>query len=78
MQDALPSTSEDTDDQAVTKNSKEYGKGVVFYLRDKVVVGIIMWNVFNRMAIARQVWFVQQIWFNDYELSHSLPTNTVE
>ncbi|KAG9351318.1 hypothetical protein JZ751_022565, partial [Albula glossodonta] len=31
----------------------DYGKGVIFYLRDKVVVGIILWNVFNRMPIAR-------------------------
>ncbi|KAL3042278.1 hypothetical protein OYC64_020259 [Pagothenia borchgrevinki] len=33
----------------------EYGKGVIFYLRDKVVVGIILWNVFNRMPIARKI-----------------------
>lgn len=33
----------------------DYGKGVIFYLRDKVVVGIILWNVFNRMPIARKV-----------------------
>ncbi|XP_075876449.1 apoptosis-inducing factor 1, mitochondrial isoform X1 [Nelusetta ayraudi] len=33
----------------------DYGKGVVFYLRDKVVVGIILWNVFNRMPIARKI-----------------------
>lgn len=32
----------------------DYGKGVIFYLRDKVVVGIILWNVFNRMPIARK------------------------
>ncbi|XP_056267312.1 apoptosis-inducing factor 1, mitochondrial isoform X4 [Pseudoliparis swirei] len=33
----------------------EYGKGVIFYLRDKVVVGIILWNVFNRMPVARKI-----------------------
>lgn len=33
----------------------DYGKGVIFYLRDKVVVGIVLWNVFNRMPIARKV-----------------------
>ncbi|XP_061595956.1 apoptosis-inducing factor 1, mitochondrial isoform X2 [Cololabis saira] len=33
----------------------DYGKGVIFYLRDKVVVGIILWNVFNRMPIARKI-----------------------
>ncbi|RZB38707.1 apoptosis-inducing factor 1, mitochondrial [Asbolus verrucosus] len=32
-----------------------YGKGIVFYLRDDIVVGIVLWNVFNRMSIARQV-----------------------
>uniref|UniRef100_A0AAY4EA36 Apoptosis-inducing factor 1, mitochondrial n=1 Tax=Denticeps clupeoides TaxID=299321 RepID=A0AAY4EA36_9TELE len=33
----------------------DYGKGVIFYLRDNVVVGIILWNVFNRMPIARKI-----------------------
>ncbi|XP_075691675.1 apoptosis-inducing factor 1, mitochondrial [Rhinoderma darwinii] len=32
-----------------------YGKGVVFYLRDNVVVGIVLWNIFNRMPIARKI-----------------------
>lgn len=39
----------------VQQNKDDYGKGVIFYLRDKVVVGIILWNVFNRMPIARKV-----------------------
>ncbi|KAM9440342.1 apoptosis-inducing factor 1, mitochondrial isoform 5-T5 [Clarias gariepinus] len=34
---------------------ENYGKGVIFYLRDKVVVGIVLWNVFNRMPIARKI-----------------------
>lgn len=40
---------------AVVQHKEEYGKGVIFYLRDKVVVGIILWNVFNRMPIARKI-----------------------
>lgn len=40
---------------APEKQKDDYGKGVIFYLRDKVVVGIILWNVFNRMPIARKV-----------------------
>lgn len=36
-------------------SSEEYGKGVIFYLKDDCVVGILLWNVFNRMSIARQV-----------------------
>uniref|UniRef100_A0A8D0AHL3 Apoptosis-inducing factor 1, mitochondrial n=1 Tax=Sander lucioperca TaxID=283035 RepID=A0A8D0AHL3_SANLU len=39
----------------VGQHKDEYGKGVIFYLRDKVVVGIILWNVFNRMPIARKI-----------------------
>ncbi|XP_036381509.1 apoptosis-inducing factor 1, mitochondrial isoform X3 [Megalops cyprinoides] len=37
------------------QQEEDYGKGVIFYLRDKVVVGIILWNVFNRMPIARKI-----------------------
>lgn len=36
-------------------DGEQYGKGVVFYLRDKKVVGVLLWNVFNRMPIARKV-----------------------
>lgn len=39
----------------LTQQKDDYGKGVIFYLRDKVVVGIVLWNVFNRMPIARKV-----------------------
>ncbi|XP_055004738.1 apoptosis-inducing factor 1, mitochondrial isoform X10 [Boleophthalmus pectinirostris] len=39
----------------IVEHKDEYGKGVIFYLRDKVVVGIILWNVFNRMPIARKI-----------------------
>lgn len=39
----------------VPAEGEDYGKGVIFYLRDKVVVGIVLWNVFNRMPIARKV-----------------------
>ncbi|ROT61028.1 Apoptosis-inducing factor 1, mitochondrial [Penaeus vannamei] len=36
-------------------SGEDYGKGVVFYLRDNIVVGIVLWNVFNRMPIARKI-----------------------
>ncbi|XP_012945888.1 apoptosis-inducing factor 1, mitochondrial isoform X2 [Aplysia californica] len=37
-------------------DSEDYGKGIVFYLnKSKVVVGILLWNTFNKMSIARQV-----------------------
>lgn len=37
------------------KEGENYGKGVIFYLRDNKVVGVILWNVFNRMSIARRI-----------------------
>ena len=36
-------------------SSEEFGKGVVFYMKGKRVVGVVLWNVFNRMPIARKV-----------------------
>ncbi|XP_014223755.1 apoptosis-inducing factor 1, mitochondrial [Trichogramma pretiosum] len=33
----------------------DYAKGVIFYVRDKIVVGIVLWNIFNRMSVARQI-----------------------
>ncbi|KAL6441304.1 hypothetical protein ACFW04_003515 [Cataglyphis niger] len=45
---------EKTSVQEPTKH-ENFEKGVVFYLRDDVVVGIVLWNIFNRMSIARRV-----------------------
>lgn len=42
---------------AATELSEEFGKGVVFYMNGKRVVGVVLWNVFNRMPIARKVSF---------------------
>ncbi len=33
----------------------DFGKGIVFYLRNNIVVGIVLWNVFSRMHIARRI-----------------------
>ena len=40
---------------APAETSEEFGKGVVFYMKGKRVVGVVLWNVFNRMPIARKV-----------------------
>ena len=37
------------------KPGEDYGKGVIFYLRNDTVVGILLWNVFNKMPVARRV-----------------------
>ncbi|EGD75840.1 apoptosis-inducing factor short isoform 1 [Salpingoeca rosetta] len=56
---ASSSSGEGVDDSsssaAPTAPSKEYGKGVVFYLRDKQVVGVLLWNVFNKIPVARRL-----------------------
>ena len=36
-------------------NKNEYTKGVVFYVKENKVVGVVLWNVFNRIPIARKV-----------------------
>lgn len=33
----------------------DYSKGVVFYMKDEKIVGIVLWNVFNRINTARAV-----------------------
>lgn len=40
---------------AIAKSKDDFGKGVIFYMREDLVVGIVLWNVFNRMSVARQV-----------------------
>lgn len=32
-----------------------FNKGVVFYMKDGKVVGIVLWNVFNRINVARAI-----------------------
>ena len=50
------------DQYEVPMNREDYSKGVVFYLRDKVVVGVVLWNVFNKMTLARQVYTRNKSW----------------
>lgn len=37
------------------ESADEYGKGIIFYLRDNIIVGILLWNVFAKMSIARKI-----------------------
>lgn len=34
---------------------EDYKRGVIFYVRDKRIVGVLLWNLFNRINIARKV-----------------------
>lgn len=40
---------------AKSGEKNDYSKGVVFYLKENKVVGIVLWNIFNRIPIARKV-----------------------
>lgn len=39
----------------LTTNIDNTNKGVVFYIKNDKVVGILLWNIFNKINIARQV-----------------------
>lgn len=47
-------------------NPDEFDKGVVLYLRGDRIVGILLWNVFNRINIARKV-IAEDIRTTDYD-----------
>lgn len=48
-------TSPPTPTQSDNDPSNKFGKGVIFYLRNEKVVGIVLWNVFNRISVARSI-----------------------
>jgi len=44
-----------TEPAAPVTSEESFGKGVVFYKREKKVVGILLWNIFSQMPIARKI-----------------------
>ncbi|XP_065083476.1 putative apoptosis-inducing factor 1, mitochondrial isoform X2 [Ochlerotatus camptorhynchus] len=43
-------------EQKPTDEEKDdFNKGVIFYLKDEKVVGVLLWNVFNRIGTARRI-----------------------
>ncbi|CAH0746826.1 unnamed protein product [Diatraea saccharalis] len=50
-------------DVTADATARRYERGVVFYVRERRVVGVLLWNLFNRMHVARQV--LQQGEFED-------------
>ncbi|XP_067623490.1 putative apoptosis-inducing factor 1, mitochondrial isoform X2 [Eurosta solidaginis] len=37
------------------KDADHYGRGVIFYMKDDKIVGILLWNLFNRIGLARTI-----------------------
>ncbi|XP_075153932.1 apoptosis inducing factor [Haematobia irritans] len=53
---ATSSTSQTQPDVKCNDEQRDnYGRGVIFYLRDEKIVGILLWNIFNRIGLARTV-----------------------
>lgn len=53
---ALPQKEEKkVDALRAPESTDDYNKGVVFYLRNEIIVGILLWNAFSRIAIARRI-----------------------
>lgn len=50
-----PAVQAASNDNESNSESDDFSKGVVFYLRDEKIVGIVLWNVFNRINTARAV-----------------------
>lgn len=40
---------------AAEEDKDDFNKGVIFYLKDEKVVGVLLWNVFNRIGTARRI-----------------------
>lgn len=37
------------------ENNGDLDKGVIFYIKDEIIVGILLWNLFGRINIARRI-----------------------
>lgn len=46
---------QDSDSSQDTNEPEEYTKGVIFYMKNGKIVGIVLWNLFNRIGLARTI-----------------------
>ncbi|XP_037050553.1 putative apoptosis-inducing factor 1, mitochondrial isoform X2 [Bradysia coprophila] len=53
--DQVPSTATIVVPPKTASDMDNYSKGVVFYMKDEKVVGIVLWNIFNRINVARSI-----------------------
>lgn len=44
-----------TETSTFAEISPSYGKGVVFYLKERKIVGILLFNLFNRVNLAKEI-----------------------
>ena len=43
------------EEKKLTMDGSQFGKGLVFYLRDKKIVGLLLFNVFGKVQEARDI-----------------------
>ena len=65
-----PEVTEDQNDRTNPEQRKrgqgdKFSKGVVFYLKDGVIVGVLLWNLFSRLRLARRI-LNEQIKYDDF------------
>lgn len=54
--DASDSAKSDDELKLRSPNSNDqYEKGIIFYLKNDIIVGIMLWNIFDRISIARRI-----------------------
>ncbi|KAH8289892.1 hypothetical protein KR018_000189 [Drosophila ironensis] len=51
----VPTPQSDAPPVTCETDSENYGKGVIFYLKNGKVVGVLLWNLFNRIGLARTI-----------------------
>ncbi|XP_022227577.2 putative apoptosis-inducing factor 1, mitochondrial isoform X2 [Drosophila obscura] len=44
-----------TCDDDANEEQPNYGRGVIFYLKNEKIVGVLLWNLFNRVGLARTI-----------------------
>lgn len=47
--------SETPTEAARDDEADRYSRGIIFYLKDGIIVGVLLWNLFNRLNIARRI-----------------------
>lgn len=51
----VKAATKDSPPAGTASSPDNYGKGVIFYMQENRIVGILLWNVFNRISIARKI-----------------------
>lgn len=48
-------TKKTPDQNESVEHEDKFPRGIIFYLKDGIVVGVLLWNLFNRLGVARRI-----------------------